>query len=116
MIPSRHDPDLNLTLALTLISTSTSTSLDQVEDPSDETKSTAFNHQLMNQLKMADTLIVCGQARSHCVKYTMEDIVTHFDEASKAGLYLLEDGCSSVAGYTQVGEDFLTDMRNKGNF
>ena len=47
----------------------------------------------------------------------MEDIVTHFDEVSKAGLYLLEDGCSSVAGpvFAQVGEDFLTAMRNKGD-
>ena len=47
----------------------------------------------------------------------MTDIVAHFDEVSKAGLYLLEDGCSSVQGeeFARVGEEFLTEMKNKGN-
>ena len=36
-------------------------------------------------------LLVCGQALSHCVNYTMRDIMYHWDDAM-SDLVLLKDG------------------------
>lgn len=51
-------------------------------------------------------LIVCGQALSHCVKCTVEDIAEHWenqggDRADLSRLYVLEDGkhCAMCARY-----------------
>ena len=47
-----------------------------VEDPYDT--STAFNEHLMSKLQLYDKLVICGQARSHVVKFTMEDILKYY--------------------------------------
>ena len=48
---------------------------------------------------------------SHCVKYSLEDIVEAFDDPTK--LFLLEDGCSPVPTpfFEKVGRDFVTEMK-----
>jgi nicotinamidase-related amidase len=55
---------------------------------------------LMDSLLAADALIVAGQAASHCVKSTVEDLLTEIqgrDPALARKVYLLEDCMSSVA-------------------
>ena len=53
----------------------------EVEDPTEAAKDwSRFNDYLMNKLKLADKLLVCGQALSHCVNFTFRDLVTHFDD------------------------------------
>lgn len=37
-------------------------------------------------------LIVCGQAKSHCVKYTVESLMEYWDPAQLSDIILLTDG------------------------
>jgi nicotinamidase/pyrazinamidase len=56
--------------------------------------------------------VLCGQALSHCVNYTLRDIAAHFVDKSR--LFLLKDGCSPVGGFEDAGEQFVDDMRLLG--
>jgi nicotinamidase-related amidase len=72
------------------------------------------NERLIETLLAADALIVAGQAASHCVKSTVEDLlaeITARDPALAGKVYLLEDGMSAVAvpDPAQPGE-FLFDF------
>ena len=62
----------------------------EVEYPKD--KSTAFNDELLYSLKLADKLVVCGQALSHCVNQTVRDIISRWNPDNFGNIYLLEDG------------------------
>jgi nicotinamidase-related amidase len=58
------------------------------------------NEGLIETLLAADALIVAGQAASHCVKSTVEDLLAEIaarDPALAGKVYLLEDGMSAVA-------------------
>jgi nicotinamidase-related amidase len=58
------------------------------------------NERLIETLLGADALIVAGQAASHCVKSTVEDLlaeITARDPALAGKVYLLADGMSPVA-------------------
>lgn len=60
----------------------------------------ARNAALVDRLLSADALIVAGQAASHCVKSTLEDLleaITARDRALAARVYILRDCMSSVA-------------------
>ncbi len=67
------------------------------------------NSQLIDQLLKFDAVIVAGQAKSHCVAWTIEDLLTEiqaYDPSLTRKVYLLED-CSSpvvvpgVVDYTE---------------
>jgi len=58
------------------------------------------NERLIETLLAADALIVAGQAASHCVKSTIEDLLVEIaarDPALAGKVYLLEDCMSAVA-------------------
>ena len=61
----------------------------EVEDPDDP--QTEFNNFVLNCLKLADRLIVCGQASSHCVKSTVTDMIYHWNKHEMGKIYVLED-------------------------
>jgi nicotinamidase-related amidase len=63
----------------------------EVEDPKDH--NTSFNYSLMASLKVSDRIIVCGQALSHCVNFTMRDIVDHWHEDC-SNIILLSNGAN----------------------
>ena len=78
-------------------------------------KKTSFDHDLFESLKTGtDKLIMCGQALSHCVNYTVRDIVQQWptDEIDK--LVIFEDCASSVPGFEAAGGQFLKDMKDTG--
>ena len=50
---------------------------------------------------------------SHCVNFTVMDILKHW-HSDPAKLHLLKNGCSSVAGFEQVGEHFLENIKKQG--
>jgi len=62
----------------------------EVEDPKDPR--TALNEELLVKLKIADRIIICGQALSHCVNYTVRDILNFWHHDSVSKLVLVEDG------------------------
>jgi nicotinamidase/pyrazinamidase len=77
---------------------------------------TSFNTKLhASLLKQSDKLLVCGQAMSHCVNYTVRDIVEHAsskEEVSK--IFLLTDCASAVPGFEAAAETFQADMKAAG--
>lgn len=80
---------------------------------------TSINHDLMNKLKEADSLFISGEALSHCVKATVEDIV-NLEPSIASKITFLTDTMSSVPAtegspdFPKIGEDFLKEMQEKG--
>ena len=79
----------------------------------------SLTHLMINiyktQLKHdTEKLIMCGQALSHCVNYTVRDIVDHWPKGEMNKLTVLEDASSSVPGFEAAGEQFLKDMKEAG--
>lgn len=71
------------------------------------------NEALIRQLLLFDAIIIAGQAKSHCVAWTVDDLLDQFrrrDEGLARRVYLLEDCTSSVVvpgamDYTDRGEE-----------
>lgn len=71
------------------------------------------NHALMEKLIAVDKLIIAGQAKSHCVAWTVDDLLTHIqqrDPALAKKIYLLEDCTTPIV--ISGGVDY-TDYANK---
>ncbi|KAL7526235.1 hypothetical protein ACHAXR_001385 [Thalassiosira sp. AJA248-18] len=76
---------------------------------------TAFNNDLFESLKKdTNKLVMCGQALSHCVNYTVRDIVEHWPKEEMDKLTVLTDCASPVPGFEEAGETFLNDMKEMG--
>ena len=83
------------------------------EVPIEEDPSTEINASLLSQLHTADRLLICGEAKSHCVNYTMRDIVAHWKK-DFSSLILLSDCTSAVPGFESAAQTFEQDMRTQG--
>jgi nicotinamidase/pyrazinamidase len=77
-------------------------------------RETSFNVTLMESLQTSDRLLVCGQAMSHCVNYTLSSIVDRWDKGKLSSITLLTDCASSVPGFEAAGVKFQADMSNLG--
>lgn len=80
------------------------------------------NTRLIQQLLEFDTLIIAGQAKSHCVAWTVDDLLTEIqltDTNLAKKVYLLED-CTSpvvvpgVVDYTEQAEDAFHRFAQSG--
>jgi nicotinamidase/pyrazinamidase len=78
------------------------------------TKSTSFNESLLSQLKRSDRILVAGQALSHCVNYTVRDIVDHCTPEERSKITLIVDCCSSVPGFKDSSDEFLNYLKKNG--
>ena len=83
------------------------------EVPMDNDASTALNTNLLEQLHTADRVLICGEAKSHCVNYTMRDIAANWKKDPSA-LVLLNDCTSAVPGFEEAANTFAQDMRDMG--
>jgi nicotinamidase-related amidase len=83
-----------------------------VPDPADP--STMLNTRLIETLEQADLIILAGEASSHCLKFTVEDIAASFDDTQVGKLTLLADCCSPVPGFEDQAAAFIADMRARG--
>jgi nicotinamidase/pyrazinamidase len=77
-------------------------------------KETAFNEELLRSLQTTDRLIVCGQAMSHCVNFTVRDIVKKWPQDQTHRINLLTDCASAVPGFQDAASLFQTDMKEAG--
>jgi nicotinamidase-related amidase len=66
-------------------------------------------------LEEKDIILLAGEALSHCLANTVRDIADGFnDPKSVEKFVLLEDCTSSVPGFEQLGQDFISDMTGRG--
>ena len=86
----------------------------QAEVPDAGELATQLNLPLLQRLDAADTLLVAGQASSHCVKATVEHLVQHLPSGRPDRLLLLTDCMSPVAGFEAQADGFLAAMRALG--
>jgi nicotinamidase/pyrazinamidase len=81
-------------------------------------KDTSYNTSLQQSLLLggSEVLIVCGQAMSHCVNYTVRDIVRGWDPSTSPlrRIYVLEDCASAVPGFSEAAQCFRSDMLQVG--
>lgn len=87
----------------------------RAEVPRPDDARTANNAALMARLAVGDaTLVVAGEASSHCVAASGEDMLAQMDAARLANTVLLTDCMSPVAGFEQAAADFLAKARARG--
>jgi len=87
------------------------------EVPLENDPGTQYNSELQESLlpKTADhELIVCGQALSHCVNYTVRDLIKDQPKEVLARVKLLDDCASSVTSFEEAGHTFIADMAVAG--
>merc|ERR1719265_984826 len=84
----------------------------EVEIPSDP--ATELNVHLINKIATNTKVLCCGQAKSHCVNYTVRDLVSGWPKGRVADIVVLEDCASSVPGFEAAGDQFIKDMKAAG--
>jgi nicotinamidase/pyrazinamidase len=68
----------------------------------------------LNQLEQAQTVLIAGEALSHCVAGTVRDIADHLGETNLHRLVLLTDCSHAVPGFEHLAECFIEEMKTKG--
>lgn len=89
----------------------------QVQDPSDP--STQLNTGLIRIFQEADIIGVGGEALSHCMKTTVEQIADNIGDEHIGKIHLITDCMSPVAAvpgadFPEIGRQFLRDMEARG--
>jgi nicotinamidase/pyrazinamidase len=84
----------------------------EVPDPSDP--HTQLNTALINALDEADTLVIAGEASSHCVRASTEHLVANLPSRRPSKVVLLTDCMSPVGSFEAQHRDFLGGMQAQG--
>jgi len=86
-----------------------------VMDPDDPF--TMLNMRLVDALRSCSDngkILIAGEALSHCVANTIRDVADEFSKDELNKFVILEDACSNVRGFEQLGDQFLLDMAAVG--
>ncbi len=75
--------------------------------------STDLNKEVVNFLNSFDVIEVAGEAQSHCVKSTVNDLIEQLGTEAKK-ITLLENCMSNVTGFEKEGVDFLEKAQETG--
>ena len=86
----------------------------QADVPDPQDPDTQLNMRLIETLQKADIILLAGEARSHCLANTVRDIANNFGEENIKKMILLQDATSDVGGFENLGEGFVTEMRERG--
>jgi nicotinamidase-related amidase len=84
----------------------------EVPDPSDP--ETQFNVDLLKWTTDACRLLIAGEASSHCVRATVEDLLTQAGPDFAPRITLLTDCISPVVGFEKAHKEFLQRLRLAG--
>jgi nicotinamidase-related amidase len=84
----------------------------EVELPDDP--STQLNTELISQLQTSRKVVCCGQAKSHCVNYTVRDLMSVWPKDRMGDIVVLSDGCSPVPGFEEDASTFQSEMIKAG--
>ena len=86
-------------------------SLDMEED---RQTTRAGNAHYVDKFLAGDRLLVCGQALSHCVNFTLRDIIKDRPAEELHKIVLLIDGSSPVTTFEELATTFVADMTAAG--
>ena len=86
----------------------------QAEVPDASDPATQLNTDLLADLDQSDLILVAGEASSHCVRSTVEDLVANLPSGRSDKVVLLTDCMSPVAGFDAQHAAFLDGMRAAG--
>ncbi|QXZ09847.1 cysteine hydrolase [Comamonas sp. Y33R10-2] len=86
----------------------------RAEVPNAQDPETGLNTPLLERLRHNQTLVIAGEASSHCVRATTEHIVQNWGSGDLSRIVLLTDCMSPVAGFEAAHTDFLQRMRAIG--
>lgn len=91
----------------------------EAEVPDSSDPSTQINTSLIQALMQADTILVAGEAGSHCLKTTVEQVADRFgDDSYISKLVLLTDATSPVIhpdiDLPAIQQQFIDDMMARG--
>jgi nicotinamidase-related amidase len=87
----------------------------RAEVPRDDDVRTQLNQALLQQLAaQTGELLIAGEALSHCVAASVDDLMAHLPPARLAQTVLLTDCMSPVAGFEAMAQDFLLRARKQG--
>ena len=85
------------------------------EVPDANIPSSQINAPFVHSLGLSDKLLLAGEAGSHCLKFSAEDLVSEFNDKSLIKkICLLTDGTSPVGGFEKEQEDFIKNMSARG--
>lgn len=87
----------------------------RAEVPREDDARTRNNGALMARLAAGEeVLVVAGEALSHCVAASGEDMLAQFDAARLRNTVFLTDCMSPVGGFEPAGQAFLAQLRDRG--
>jgi len=87
----------------------------RAEVPVSDDPATHLNMQLVETLASHSQVIICGEAKSHCVNFTTRDLLSAWPKGRPVSdICLLEDATSPVAGCDAEADQFFDDMRAVG--
>ena len=87
----------------------------RAEVPRADDPRTALNTALLSHLASGDALlVVAGEALSHCVAASGQDMLAGMDAARLRNTVFLTDCMSPVTGFEAAGADFLQQLRAHG--
>ncbi len=92
--------------------------LAEVPDPTDS--STQLNTGLIETLQSADVILIAGEALSHCVKETIDQIVDNIGVDHVAKIQILTDATSPVPknpdspDFPAIAQQWLVDIQKRG--
>ena len=84
----------------------------EVPDPADP--DSGLNRTLVDALAGADTVLIAGEALSHCVASSVRDLAAELPAGPLDKLVLLTDCSSPVPGFETLGAAFVDDLRGRG--
>jgi nicotinamidase/pyrazinamidase len=80
----------------------------------DDDEDTQLNTSAISKLSQYDSILVAGEAQSHCVFSTTMDLLENIGSANVEKITLLTDCMSSVPSFEKNGADFLVAAQEKG--
>jgi nicotinamidase-related amidase len=86
----------------------------EAEVPSDNDPTTQLNTAFIDTLQDADIVAIAGEALSHCVANTVNDIIKKFGDDHTKKIVLLTDACSNVTNFEGLGDTFVAEATAKG--
>lgn len=85
----------------------------EADVPLADAPETQFNHSLAKRLLAADTLLVAGEASSHCVAASVRQLLAKAPQAASR-IVLLTDCMSPVTGFEAQADAFLEEAASCG--